>query len=61
MNKDQVKGAVKEAAGKVQRKVGEAIGSAGQQAKGAAKEAEGKAEKKVGDARETLKEAHRKP
>ena len=61
MNKDQVKGVVKEAAGKVQKKIGEVMGSAGQQAKGAAKEAEGKAEKKVGDARETLKDAQRKP
>ena len=32
MNKDQVRGVVKEAAGKVQKKIGEAIGSAGQQA-----------------------------
>ena len=51
MNKDQVRGVVKEAAGKVQKKIGEAIGSAGQQAKGAAKEAEGKAEINVGEAR----------
>jgi uncharacterized protein YjbJ (UPF0337 family) len=61
MNKDQVRGVVKEAAGKVQKKIGEAIGSAGQQAKGAAKEAEGKAERNVGEAREILKAAHRKP
>jgi len=60
MNKDQVRGVVKEAAGKVQKKIGEAIGSAGQQAKGAAKEAEGKAERNVGEAREILKAAHRK-
>jgi uncharacterized protein YjbJ (UPF0337 family) len=60
MNKDQVKGAVKEAAGKVQKKIGEVIGSSGQRAKGLAKEVEGKAEKKVGDAKETLKDAHRK-
>ena len=47
MNKEQVKGVVKEAAGKVQKKIGEVMGSAEQQAKGAAKEAEGKAEKRL--------------
>jgi uncharacterized protein YjbJ (UPF0337 family) len=53
MNKDQVKGAIKEAAGKVQTKAGEAMGSNKQQAKGMAKQAEGKAQKAVG----TVKEA----
>ena len=61
MNKDQVKGAAKEAAGGVQRKTGEVVGSTSQQAKGLAKEAEGKVQKKVGDAKETLKDANRKP
>jgi uncharacterized protein YjbJ (UPF0337 family) len=49
MNKDQVKGAVKDAAGKVQRKAGEAMGSNKQQAKGMAKQAEGKVQKTAGD------------
>jgi uncharacterized protein YjbJ (UPF0337 family) len=49
MNKDQVKGVVKEAAGKVQEKAGEIIGSKTQQAKGLEKQVEGKAEKAVGD------------
>jgi uncharacterized protein YjbJ (UPF0337 family) len=49
MNKDQIKGAVKDAAGKVQRKVGEAMGSNKQQAKGMAKQAEGKVQKAAGD------------
>ena len=61
MNKDQVKGAIKEAAGKVQEKTGELVGSKSQQAKGIAKEVAGKAEKKVGDAKEALKDAGRKP
>ena len=61
MNKDQVTGVVKEVAGKVQKRIGEVMGSTEQRARGAAKEAEGKAERKVGDARETLKDAHRKP
>ena len=42
MNKEQVKGVVKEVAGKFQKKIGEGMGSAKQQAKGAAKIAEGK-------------------
>ena len=62
MNKDQVKGVVKEAAGKVQEKTGEVTGSTTQQAKGLAKEVEGKTQKKVGDAKETLSDnANRKP
>ncbi|HET7794876.1 MAG TPA: CsbD family protein [Rhizobacter sp.] len=60
MNKDQVKGAVKDAAGKVQRKTGEVIGSEEQQAKGLAKQVEGKAQKTYGDAKEALKDSHRK-
>ena len=56
MNKDQVKGAIKEAAGKVQEKTGEIVGSQSQQAKGIAKEVEGKAQKKLGDAEEVLKD-----
>ena len=54
MNKDQVKGTVKEAAGKVQQKVGEAVGSKKQQVKGLGKQVEGKAQKAVGNAKENL-------
>lgn len=56
MNKDQVQGSVKDAAGKVQRKMGEAVGSEKQQAKGLGKQAEGKAQKALGDAKESLKD-----
>lgn len=49
MNKDQVKGAIKDAAGKVQQKTGELVGSDKQQVKGALKQAEGKTQKAVGD------------
>lgn len=56
MNKDQVKGAVKDAAGKVQSKAGELTGNTSQQAKGMAKQAEGKTQKKMGDAKETVKD-----
>lgn len=55
MNKDQVKGAVKDAAGKVQTKVGEAMGSNKQQAKGVAKQVEGKAQKAVGNVKDAGK------
>jgi uncharacterized protein YjbJ (UPF0337 family) len=61
MNKDQVKGASKEVAGKVQKNVGEAVGSTEHQAKGLAKEAEGKVQKNVGDAKEIIRDNQRKP
>lgn len=51
MNKDQLKGRVKEAEGKVQKNIGEATGDLSQQAKGLGKEAVGKVQKNVGDAR----------
>ena len=57
MNTDQVKGAVKEAAGKVQSKTGEIIGSPEQQAKGMANQVEGIAQKNVGNAKEIIKDA----
>ena len=59
MNKDQVKGRIKDMAGKVQRKVGEATGSTKQQVKGAAKQVAGKVQKGVGDAREANKRSSR--
>lgn len=57
MNKDQIKGAVKDAAGKVQQKAGELIDSPEQQAKGIAKQVEGTTQKKVGDVKEAVKDA----
>ncbi len=57
MNSDQIKGSVKDIAGKAQRKLGEAIGSTEQQVKGAATQVEGKAQKAVGDVREAVKDA----
>jgi uncharacterized protein YjbJ (UPF0337 family) len=60
MNKDQVKGALKDAAGKVQSKTGEVVGNREQQAKGMAKQAEGKTQKKVGDAKEVIKDSGNK-
>jgi len=49
MNRDQVKGTMKDIAGKVQRKVGEATGSTSQQVKGASKQVEGKVQRGAGD------------
>jgi uncharacterized protein YjbJ (UPF0337 family) len=56
MNKDQVKGSLKEAAGKVQKTVGEVVGNPTQQAKGAVKEAQGKAQQVLGDAKQLVKD-----
>lgn len=57
MNTDQVKGALKDAAGKVQEKTGELINSPEQEAKGIAKQVEGTAQKSYGDAKENIKDA----
>ena len=57
MNTDQVKGAIKEVAGKVQQKTGEVINSPEQQVKGAAKQVEGTIQKNYGDAKEVIKDA----
>jgi uncharacterized protein YjbJ (UPF0337 family) len=59
MNKDQVKGEVKKAAGTVQRKAGEITGSTEQQLKGSIREAEGSIQKDYGNAKETVKDANK--
>jgi uncharacterized protein YjbJ (UPF0337 family) len=56
MNKDQVKGAAKDTAGKVQEAAGKLVGSKEQQAKGLAKQAEGSVQKNYGDAKEVVKD-----
>jgi len=60
MNRNQVKGAAKNVAGKVQQKVGELTGSKTQQAKGAAKQVEGKVQRGAGNVEEALDKASRK-
>lgn len=55
MNKNQIDGALKNVAGKVQEEVGKLVGSKEQQAKGLGKQISGKAEKTYGDAKETIK------
>lgn len=57
MNKDQVKGAAKDVAGKVQQQAGKLVGSEKQQAKGLAKQVAGKVQKGVGDVKEAIKYA----
>ena len=52
MNRDQVKGRMKEAGGKMQKKAGKASGSTRQQLKGLAKQASGRLQKNAGDARD---------
>lgn len=60
MNKDQVEGTLKKAAGVVQEKVGEVFNSPEQEAKGIAKQVEGNVQKKAGDVKEALKDAAKK-
>jgi uncharacterized protein YjbJ (UPF0337 family) len=60
MNKDQVKGAAKEAAGKVQQQAGKLVGSEEQQAKGIGKQVAGNVQKNVGNAKETVKDSLKK-
>lgn len=55
MNKHQLKGAVKDTAGKAQRESGRATGNGTQEVKGLAKQGEGKAQSAYGKLKETLK------
>lgn len=56
MNKDQIKGGVREAAGKVQEGFGKMTGSEEQEAKGLGKQAAGKVQQTYGDAKEAAKD-----
>lgn len=56
MNKDQVKGAVKNIAGKVQEEAGKLTGNKEQQVKGLGKQITGQAQKSFGDAKEVAKD-----
>ena len=60
MNKDEIKGAAKDVAGKAQREVGKLTGSEKQQVKGALNQAEGKIQKGVGHAKDALDDANDK-
>ncbi|MGA8147297.1 MAG: CsbD family protein [Gallionellaceae bacterium] len=60
MNKDQVKGAAKNVAGKVQQEAGKLVGSKEQQIKGLSKQIAGKAQKDVGDVKQSVKDFNKK-
>lgn len=57
MNRDQMKGSFKDAAGKIQRKFGQMVGSNRQEASGVATQAEGKTQKTAGNVTDTLDKA----
>ena len=57
MNKNQVHGAVKALAGKVQEEAGKLVGNKTQEAKGLQKQVAGKAEVHLGDVKEAVKDA----
>jgi uncharacterized protein YjbJ (UPF0337 family) len=63
MNKDQVKGAINDAAGRAKRQVGEWTGNPDTQVEGAAQQLKGKVQKAWGNAKEaaqnTTEHAHR--
>jgi uncharacterized protein YjbJ (UPF0337 family) len=52
MNRDQVKGRMKEAGGTIQEKAGKATGNRSAQAKGLLKRGVGKLQKNMGDSRD---------
>jgi uncharacterized protein YjbJ (UPF0337 family) len=56
MNKDQVKGKVKDIAGQVQAEAGKLVGNTEQHAKGIKLQVEGKAQKNLGNAKELVKD-----
>ncbi len=55
MNKDTIKGSMKETAGKVQKEVGKAVDSPKHIVEGGAKEADGKGKKAAGHIKDAIK------
>jgi uncharacterized protein YjbJ (UPF0337 family) len=58
MDKDRVKGAVDDAAGRVKRQVGEWTGDTKTQVEGAAQQVKGKAEKAWGNAKDAARDTN---
>ena len=54
MNKDQVKGAVKDVAGKIQEQAGKLVGDKDQEAKGLQKQVEGQIQQHIGNFKEVV-------
>jgi uncharacterized protein YjbJ (UPF0337 family) len=59
VNKDQVKGSIKKAAGKVEEEAGKLVSSAHLQFKGSMLESKGVVQKNLGDAKQSLKHTQR--
>ena len=59
MNKDQIEGSIKDAAGNVQQKIGEIVGNPKQQMKGVQKQIKGKTQKAIGNVKEAAKDAEK--
>jgi uncharacterized protein YjbJ (UPF0337 family) len=59
MNKDQVKGAATDVAGKIQEQAGKLVGSKEQQIKGLSKQITGKMQKGAGDLEEFIKDSNK--
>lgn len=59
MNKQQIKGRIKEAAGEVQQQAGKLVGSKQQELKGHVREQAGKAQQTAGDLKEVLRKSGR--
>lgn len=57
MNKHQIKGRIKEAAGEIQEQAGKLTGSKEQEARGHAREQAGKTQKTAGDLKEVLRDS----
>lgn len=57
MHKDTIKGAAKQAAGKVEKNMGRAAGDSSMEAKGAAKEGEGMVQKSFGKTKDAMRDA----
>jgi uncharacterized protein YjbJ (UPF0337 family) len=57
MNKDQIKGTLKNLTGKAQEETGKLVGSKVQQAKGVHKQVVGQGQQALGDAKEAVKDA----
>lgn len=58
MNKDKVKGAIDDAAGRVKRQAGEWTGDSNAQMEGAAQQIKGKAEKAWGNVKDAARDAN---
>ena len=60
MNKDQIKGTVKDTVGKLQEDAGKLIGNDEQQRKGKQRQLDGKIQRAVGDVKDVVKAATKK-